>query len=540
MLHLDRNKTIAVILVCLASLLFSLPNFFSKEQVAGWPSWLPGRQMPLGLDLQGGAHLLLEMNKAELTTDWLQTLRDEARRQLREAKIGFSGLGVAGERVEIQLADPARTEAAEKALRKLVQPIGNAALGTSADDITVRVAGPGVIIITPTEQGLRNRIQLATSAALETIRKRVDPSGTTEATVVPQGIDRVLVQVPGVKDIQDLKDRLGKTAKLTFHAVHPTLTPDEAQATRLPQGYKVYEAVKSTNPDDRPEPARVLQETPIVSGEDLIDAQQGFDQDTNEPIILFRFNMSGARKFGKFTAENVGRPFAAVLDGEILSAPNILQPIPSGSGQISGNFTVESAKELATQLRSGALPASLQIIEERTVGPSLGADSIEAGKLAMLMGFIGVALFLTASYGIFGFFAIVALVVNLALVVAALSIFQATLSLPGIAGMVLTMGMSVDANVLINERIRDEIRIGRTPIAALDTGFTRAYGTILDTNITGLIAAAILYFLGSGPISGFAVTLGIGILASAFTATTVTRYLVAGWLRWARPTAIPI
>ncbi len=534
MLHFDQRKAIAVALVCLASLIFTLPNFFSKETVALWPDWLPKQQMPLGLDLQGGAYLLLAMNTDELRADWLQTLRDDARRQLRDAKTGFTGLGLAGNSVQVRLAKPEETDKAVKELSKLIQPVGNAILGTSGNDLTVTTTEPGVIVIQPTDQGMTNRITNAANAAIETVRRRVNSLGTTEASVTRQGQDRILVQFPGVEDTKQLKDLIGQTAKLTFHAVHPSISAEEAAQTRVPSGYKSF-------PDAEKEGGNyLLQETPVVSGEDLTDAQPGFDQQTNEPVINFRFNQSGARKFGRFTQENVGAPFAIVLDAKVLSAPVIREPILGGSGQISGSFTVETAGNLAVQLRSGALPASLQIIEERTVGPSLGADSIAAGGIATIIGFIGVAAFMILGYGLFGFFAILALVINLALVIAALSLLQATLTLPGIAGIVLTMGMSVDANVLINERIRDELRIGKTPIAALDAGFTRAYGTIFDTNMTGLLAAAILFGLGSGPIKGFAVTFGLGILASAFTATTITRYLVSGWLRWKRPSAITI
>ena len=344
----------------------------------------------------------------------------------------------------------------------------------------------------------------------------------------------MLVQFPGIQDTTQLKALIGKTARLSFHEVHPSLSAEEARQARAPPGYRIYPAV------DKEEGDQLLRETPVVRGDELVDAQPAFDQRTNEPIITFRFNNAGARKFGTFTKDNVNRPFAIVLDDQVISAPVIREPILGGSGQISGSFTVETANQLAIQLRSGALPAKLTIVEERTVGPSLGANSVEAGKWAIIVGFIGVFVYMTLGYGLFGLFAMIALVVNLAFIIAALSLLQATLTLPGIAGIVLTMGMSVDANVLINERIRDELRAGRTPISALDAGFTRAYGTIFDTNMTGLLAAVILIWFGSGPVRGFGVTLAIGIIASAFTATTVTRYLVAGWLRWTNPKTIPI
>jgi protein-export membrane protein SecD len=534
MLYVSRWKSIAVVLACLASLLFTLPNFFSKATVERWPAWLPRMQLPLGLDLSGGAHLLLAMDTNEVRKDWLDNVRDDARRRLREAKIAFTGLGVVNNAVQVRLAKPEDADAAAKVLQGLVQQSGNALLGTTVTDLEVKKSDGGLITVTPTEAGLQQRVANAISASIETVRRRVDQLGTAEASVVRQGRDRVLVQFPGIQDTTQLKALIGKTAKLSFHEVHSSISADEAK-TRVPAGFRIYSSM-----DKEDAGPHLLRETPVVRGDELVDAQPAFDQQTNEPIISFRFNNSGARKFGNFTKDNVNRPFAIVLDEQVISAPVIREPILGGSGQISGSFTVESANQLAIQLRSGALPAKLTIVEERTVGPSLGADSVEAGKWAIIVGFIGVMVYMTLGYGLFGLFAIVALVVNLAFIIAALSLLQATLTLPGIAGIVLTMGMSVDANVLINERIRDELRAGRTPVLALDTGFTRAYGTIFDTNMTGLLAAVILIWFGSGPVRGFGVTLAIGIIASAFTATTVTRYLVAAWLRWTSPKVIPI
>ena len=533
MLHFSRFQIVVIAGICLLSLVFAVPSFISKETVAAWPDFLPKRQMPLGLDLQGGAHLLLAMDTDELRTDWLQGIRDDARRQLRDAKIFATGVGITGGAVQIRLTNAGDSEAAVRELRKLAQPLGSAMLGTAGGDIEVTPAAGGVITVAPTPAGVAARITNATGAAIETINRRVNALGTAESTVVRQGQDRILVQFPGLQDTKQLKELIGETARLSFHDVHPQVTA-EAGLARAPPGYKVYPSGEGDGLN------YLLRETPVVHGDDLTDAQPGFDQRTNEPIISFRFNQSGARKFGSFTRDNVGRPFAIVLDNKVLSAPVIREPILGGSGQISGSFTVESANMLAVQLRSGALPAKLTIIEERSVGPSLGADSIDAGKIATLIGFVGVSAFMIAGYGLFGLFAIIALVVNLAIIIAALSLLGATLTLPGIAGIVLTMGMSVDANVLINERIRDELSIGKTPIAALDAGFARAYGTILDTNVTGLVVGIIMFWLGSGPIRGFAVTLSIGIIASAFTATTVTRALIAAWVRRTRPKAIPI
>jgi preprotein translocase subunit SecD len=478
--------------------------------------------------------LLLALDGAEVRKEWLEGLRDDARRRLREVRIAVAGLRIADNALEVRIARPGDTDAALRSLRGLVQTNGNALLGPSAPDLELR-SSEGAIIAIPTEPGLHFRISNAVSASIETVRRRVDQLGTAEASVVRQGRDRILVQFPGIQDTTQLKTLIGETAKLSFHEVHPSIPAEEPRRTRVPAGHKIY--ASASEEMERP---YLLRESPIVRGDELSDAQQSFDQRTNQPVIAFRFNTSGARKFGGFTKNNVNRPFAIVLDDRVISAPIIREPILGGSGQISGNFTVETANRLAIQLRSGALPAKLTIVEERTIGPSLGADSIEAGKWAIIAGFVGVGIYMTLGYGLFGVFAMIALVVNLAFIIAALSVLQATLTLPGIAGIVLTMGMSVDANVLINERIRDELRAGRTPISALDIGFSRAYGTIFDTNMTGLLVALILIGSGSGPVRGFGITLAIGIIASAFTATTVTRYLVAAWLRWTRPKMIPI
>ncbi|HUJ36839.1 MAG TPA: protein translocase subunit SecD, partial [Hyphomicrobium sp.] len=438
---------------------------------------------------------------------------------------GFTGLGVAANSVQVKISKPEDMDKAYAALKKLIQPIGNAILGTGGNDITVEQTPPDLITIRPTEQGLRQRVSGAASAAIETVNRRVNALGTAESTVVRQGSDRILVQFPGLQDTKQLKDLIGQTAKLTFHAVHPTLTAEEAKQTRVPIGYKIYPSAEGENG-----PSYVLQETPVVSGEDLVDAQPGFDSRTNEPIISFRFNQSGARKFGNFTKDNVGSPFAIVLDDKVLSAPVVREPILGGSGQISGSFTVDTANTLAVQLRSGALPTKLTIVEERTVGPSLGADSIAAGKLAGLIGCALTGALTILAYGTFGVFAVIGLLVHGFLIIAAMTIIGTTLTLPGIAGFVLTIGMAVDANVLIYERIREELRTGKTPIAAIEQGFQRAFITIFDSQLTTLSAAVIMFWLGSGPIRGFAVTLTIGILTSVFSAVTVTRLLVVWWL----------
>ena len=526
MLHFSRWKIIVIALTCLAGLLAALPNFFSKEQVAGWPSYVLHKQLPLGLDLRGGAHLLLAMDQDEIRKDWLDNIRDSARKSLREAKIGYAGIGVQGPQMDIKLSKPEDKEAALKELRKLVQPVGNAILGSSGNDIEVISAtDPLTISLKPTEVGMKARVASAASSSIETITRRINGMGTAEATVVREGTDRILIQFPGLQDTTELKKILGDTAKLTFHEVHPSTSVEDAKLTSIPAGFKIY-------PGDKAEGGEyLLRETPVVQGDELADAQPGFDSRGGGAVINFRFNQSGARKFGSFTKDHVGKPFAIVLDGKVLSAPNINEPILGGSGQISGNFTVEGTTALALQLRSGSLPTKLTIVEERTVGPSLGADSIEAGKRAGIIGGIAVVVLAILAYGTFGMFACVGLLVHLMLTLALMTIIGSTLTLPGIAGLVLGVAMAVDANVLIYERIREELRAGKTAINAIDNGFARAFITIADSQLTTLACAAIMFWLGSGPIRGFAVTLTLGILTSIFSSVTVVRLLISYWLK---------
>lgn len=530
MLYFSPLKIALTVLVCLLSVLFTLPNFFSKETVASWPSFLPRKQMAMGLDLKGGAHLLLAMDVDELRKDWLSNTQQDARRELRDAKIPFNGVGVANNAVVVRLVNASDLERALTAVRKLNQQIGSALLGTQTNSLDIR--GDGTQIqITPTEAAFNERITNAISASLETVRRRIDSLGTTEPSIVRQGRDRILVQVPGFEDTVTLKRVIGDTAKLTFHRVHDTISPETSQG-RVPAGYRVYPADREA---DRGGPASyLLQEIPIVQGEDLVDSQQGFDGRTNEPVINFRFNQKGARVFGKFTQDNVGRPFAIVLDDKVLSAPVIRSEILGGSGQISGNFTVQSANELAIKLRSGALPAKLTIVEERTVGPSLGADSVEAGMTAGLIGMVLTLIMTVIAYGTFGLIAAVGLFVHGFMIVALMTAIGTTLTLPGIAGFVLTISMAVDANVLIYERMREELRAGKTAIAAIEAGFKRAFIAIFDSQLTTFAAAVIMFWLGSGPIRGFAVTLSLGIITSVFAAVTVTRLLVSLWLKGER------
>ena len=538
MLHFQKWKLILASVVVAAGFLFALPNLFPAATLAGLPAWLPHKQVNLGLDLQGGAHLLYQLDEKEMVEDWLNTIRGDVRETLRRARIGYSDLNqdVTKRSVTVKIRNPADLDNAESELHKLAVPIGGNVFGTFAGGYDMDVTRDGdTVTLTVTDPGLAHRMNSANQASIENIRRRVDAFGTTEPSIQREGRDRVLVQVPGISDVERLKTLIGETGKLEFKLVDPAVDPVQAASTKqVPVGDElVY-----TN-DQSPIPY-VLKNQTLVSGENLVDAQPGFDSRTGEPVVTFRFDTAGAKRFAKVTQENVGLPFAIVLDNKVISAPVIREPILGGTGQISGSFTVQRANDLAVLLRSGALPAKLTVIEERTVGASLGADSIESGKKAALMGLALVMLFMFAGYGLFGLFANIALIINIALIFAVLSLIGATLTLPGIAGIVLTIGIAVDANVLINERIREEIRAGKSPYAAVDAGYSRALVTIIDSNVTTLIAVLVLFWLGSGPVRGFAVTLTVGIIASMFTAVTVTRLMVAYWLRWTRPQLIPI
>jgi protein-export membrane protein SecD len=545
MLHFQRWKLILVFGIVIAGILFALPNLFPAATMARMPAWLPHKQVNLGLDLQGGAHLLYQIDEKEMVQDWLNTTRGDVRETLRRARIGYTDLSLnaANRSVSVKVRDAADVDKAYDELRKLAQPVGgNVFSGFSGYDMDVAKQGTDGITLTITDVGMTHRMGNAIQASIETIRRRVDAFGTTEPSIQREGRDRVLVQVPGISDVERLKKLIGETGKLEFKLVDPSVNAAQvAESKQVPIGDElVYGNPPSGAPPGSPQIPYVLKSQVLVSGQNLVDAQASFDQRTGEPVVTFRFDATGAKRFALVTQENVGLPFAIVLDGKVISAPVIREPILGGTGQISGNFTVQEANDLAVLLRSGALPAKLTVIEERTVGASLGADSIQSGKHAALIGLVLVMIFMLAGYGLFGLFADFALLINVVLIFAVLSLIGATLTLPGIAGIVLTIGIAVDANVLINERIREEIRSGKSPYAAVDAGYSRALITIIDSNVTTLIAVLVLFWLGSGPVRGFAVTLTIGIIASMFTAVTVTRLMVAYWLRWTRPQLIPI
>ncbi len=534
MLYFTRWKAAAIVLTAFVICLFAVPNFLPEKMVQSWPKWAQ-RHLVLGLDLQGGSHILLEVDTNAVRKEKLEAVRDDVRRVLRDARVGYTGLVVRGNSVEVRVREGSNFDQAVQKLRELSQPLGGVLGSTTGQRSLDVTTEPGNLVrLTVTEPALIERVRQSVEQSIQIIERRVNELGTVEPLIQRQGADRILVQVPGLQDPTRLKELLGKTAKLDFRMVDVSMPAEQAAQGRVPPDDEI---LYSTT---QPKTPYLVEKRILVSGGDLTDAQPGFDQRTSEPIVSFRFNTSGARKFAQVTQENVGKPFAIILDNQVISAPVIREPILGGSGQISGSFTVESANDLAILLRAGALPAPLTIIEERTVGPGLGQDSIAKGKISSYVGAAMVIVFMLVTYGLFGLFANIAVAINVAMIFGVLSLLNATLTLPGIAGIVLTVGIAVDSNVLIYERIREEVRGGRTPINAIDAGFSRALATILDSNITTFIAAAVLFYIGTGPVRGFAVTLGIGIITTVFTAFTLTRLIVAYWVRWRRPQRVPI
>ncbi|MDP6343677.1 MAG: protein translocase subunit SecD [Alphaproteobacteria bacterium] len=540
MLYFARWKIILVIVVCLAGLIFTIPNFLADQTAEGLPDWLPHKQVNLGLDLQGGSHLLLEVEVEAVVEERLEALVQSVREALRGKRIRYRKLGINDGAVTVQITRTPQLEAAVEAIDDLAVTVASNALTgiTGGRDIEVTTEDENRIVVTLTEDAILERKRSAIEQSIEIVRRRIDELGTREPTIQRQGDQRILIQVPGLQDPRRLKSILGKTAKMVFRLVDLTVSPAQIlQGSRTPPGSALLES-DDRNPDGTPADYYVVRKRVMVSGENLLDSQPTYQD--GRPVVSFRFDSVGAKRFGDVTAKNVDKPFAIVLDNRVISAPVIQEPILGGTGIISGRFTVQTAQDLALLLRAGALPAPLKILEERTVGPALGADSIAAGKIACIIAFAAVMVFMVLAYGLFGLAADIALLINLFLIMGALSVLQATLTLPGIAGIVLTIGMAVDANVLVFERIREEVATGKTPFAAMEAGYQQAFRTILDANITTFIAAAILFAMGSGPIKGFAVTLAIGILTSVFTAVTVTRLMLVVWLRRSRPAALPI
>ena len=537
MLYFAPWKIVLILLVIIIGLMGVFPNFISSETLEeNWPSFIPGKQLVLGLDLQGGSYLLFEVDKEDYQQKQLKKLVGEVRNSLREApRIGYTGLVALEDSVQVRIRESEKVNEAAERLQDVLNPLETQLLSSDVlHEFELSTDDDSLITFKFTEDGLAQRMRELVSQSIEVVRGRIDELGTTEPSIQREGTDRILVEAPGEQNPERLKRLIGEVAQLTFHLIDESVEADKAEEGRPPPGSVV---LYGTDADKTP---YLVEEAVLISGDELSDAQVAFDQHSNIPLVTFKFNTSGARKFGQITTDNVDKEFAIVLDNEVISAPVIREPILGGSGQISGGFTVESANELAVLLRAGALPAKLNVLEERTVGPGLGADSVEAGKIASVVGAIAVVIFMFVAYGIFGLFANLALIVNVALVFGALSMLGATLTLPGVAGIVLTIGMAVDANVLIFERIREESRLGRSVLNAIDMGYDRAKFTILDANVTTLIAAIILFFLGSGPIKGFSVTLAIGIVTTLFSAFTFSRFVVSRWIKIRRPSVLPI
>ena len=530
MLEFPRWKVWLVSLVVALGVLFSIPSLIAgTPAAASWPKWLPQYRISLGLDLAGGSHLLLEADARDAMKQRLQAKEAEVSTELRrDPRIDIGDISTAGGRLSFLVRDPTQVDAAVERLRKLSQPLAL----TGNRDWDVQVVDSTRIVLSPTPEGSARALKDAMTVARDVVRRRIDPGGTKEITVITEGGNRILVEVPGVEDPEALKKLIGQTARLEFKLVDLSANPQDVQAGRAPPGSQVLPMADGSG-------FIAVKRRVMVSGDQLTDAKQSFDQD-GRPDIDITFNTAGARRFGRATQENVGKPFAIILDDKVLSAPNINEPILGGRAQISGSFTVQSAHDLAVSLASGKLPVKFNFIEERTVSAELGQDSIHKGAIASIVSVLGVVIFMLVTYGRFGVYANIALVVNAFLILAIMAIFNATLTLPGIAGFILTIGAAVDANVLINERIREEIRRGRRLIDAVETGYHEAFRAIFDANVTHVISAGIMAYFGSGPVRGFAVVLLIGVVTSVFTAVYFTRMLVALWIRRARPRELHI
>ncbi|MBO4294217.1 MAG: protein translocase subunit SecD [Alphaproteobacteria bacterium] len=514
MYKLSKERVLLIIGICLVGAFFALPNVMQKSiKLPSW--WQP---VSLGLDLQGGSNLLLEVNIDEVVRERMGMLEDSARQALREHRIRYQNLAAGADSVKVKIENTNSRTQAIGYLKKL------------EDGLDVNVNENGVIEIKYSDTALAMLTKKVVDQSIEIVRRRIDELGTKEPVIQSQGSDRIVVQLPGVQNPEEVKTLLGKTAKMSFHLVDSRTTAQDAKRGKLSNASRVINSAEGGQ--------LVIQRKAVVGGENLTDAGVSFQD--GRPVVTFKFNTMGGRKFGEVTKNNVGERLAIVLDNEVISAPNIQSAILGGSGVITGSFTSEEANNLAMLLRSGALPAPLEVLEERTVGAGLGADSIKDGVYASIIGFIAVVVFMILAYGLFGLFTTLTVCVNLVLILGAMSFIGTTLTLPGIAGIILTIGMAVDANVLIFERMREEVKAGRLPRDAADAGFTEAWATIVDSNLTTLVAAAVLFWFGSGPVRGFAVTLSIGIATSMFTSVTVTRLIITYWLNRFKPTKLPI
>jgi preprotein translocase subunit SecD len=532
MLTLSRWKVILVVLAVLFGVIFTLPNALPQKTLDALPGWIPKQKLNLGLDLQGGSSLLLEVDTKALKAERLTNLIEDVRTKLRDQKIVFDNLHQQGDAVAVHIMNAADMDKAFQTLAALSQPIQN----TATRDLQVTTQAGQVIQVALSDQAMQSAAAQAVEQSIEKIRRRVDELGTKEPSITTQGADRISVEAPGESDPEKLKAIIGKTAKLTFQAVDETLSQEDLAAGRIPPDDQVLpmDEARGGGP-------MVVKKRAVVDGNMLTDARQAFDSQTGGAVVSMRFNGQGAERFGKYTAENIGKRFAIVLDGKILSAPVIQGAIPGGSGQITGIGTAEEANTLAVLLRAGALPAPLNTIQQSTVGAELGADSVARGELSAVVGFAVIVTFIVLAYGLlFGGIAVAALCVNGLLLLAAMSATQATLTLPGVAGMILSLALAVDANVLIYERMRDEARAGHSALAAADHGMRRALISIVDANVTTLIAGAIMFQFGAGPVKGFAWTLSFGVFSSVFSAVFITQVLLGWWFKAAKPKKLPI
>ncbi|MBI1954091.1 MAG: protein translocase subunit SecD [Proteobacteria bacterium] len=539
MIQIPRWKIYTSIVVCLIGILLAMPNILPSQVFSYLPSWMQ-KTINLGLELRGGSHLQLEVDFKTVNKEQMTTLLDEVRTVLRKEQIGYTGLLVVpvGEgnqfknAVQIALKELTQKEKAEKAIRK-IDP-----------ELDVQMGADGKMMVTYSDQAIDRKIRSVIGQSIEVVRRRVDESGTKEPIIQRQGQDRIILQLPGVDDPGEVKTLLGRTAKMSFRLIDPnaetiTINDKGVPSSPVPFGSEILPEIRTNKKGQEQILYHVVKKQVMVSGETLIDAQATTDNN-GQPVVAMTFNSIGAKKFALMSTQNLKKQFAIVLDDKVISAPVFESPIPDGKGQISGRFTFKEANDLALLLRAGALPAPLKVIEEKTVGPTLGADSIRSGQIATILAVTLVAIFMLLNYSMFGIFADIALIFNLIFLIAALSLLQATLTLPGIAGIALTVGMAVDANVLIYERIKEELRAGVKSVIAIEAGYKRALTTIIDSNLTTLIGAAVLFEFGSGPIRGFAVTLALGILISMFTALSLTRIIIVMWLKNRRIQTLPI
>lgn len=514
MYKLSKSRIILILAVCFLGIFFAIPNVISNSDAL--PKWW--QPVNLGLDLQGGSNLLLEVKVDDVIKERMSLIEDSARQILRENKIRYQNLNAGADSVKVKIENANSRNKAANLFRKI------------DDGIQATENADGEIEIKYSDVELNKLKMKIVDQSIEIVRRRIDELGTKEPVIQSQGVDRIVVQLPGLQNPEYVKTLLGKTAKMSFHLVDSRSSAAEARRGKLSASSRLIQGSEGET--------YVIGRKPVVSGENLVDAQPSFQE--GEAVVSFKFNSLGGKKFGEVTKNNIGERLAIVLDNEVISAPTIQSAILGGSGIISGNFTVKSANDLALLLRSGALPAPLEVLEERTVGAGLGSDSIREGIVASIIGLIAVVLFMVAAYGLFGVFTTVTVFTNLFLMLGALSFMGATLTLPGIAGIILTIGMAVDANVLIFERMREEVKAGRSTKDAAEAGFTEAWGTIVDSNLTTLVAAFVLFYFGTGPVRGFAVTLAIGIATSMFTSVTVTRLIISSWIAKYKPTRLPI